>query len=84
MNELCQWCQTIHNSSAPIMRSHKRYVKTRENGGIAPVKQHNASTYVNWHCRCLVCQKANTTAVVARAKVRRQRHKLLIKDAHES
>lgn len=32
-----------------------RRQETADNGGVAPVWQHNRSTYYNWACRCDAC-----------------------------
>lgn len=32
--------------------------QTADNGGVAPVWQHNHSTYSNWGCRCSACTAA--------------------------
>lgn len=32
-----------------------RFQKTTDNGGVAPVKKHNANTRRNWGCKCNKC-----------------------------
>jgi hypothetical protein len=45
----------------------ERQQKTEQNGGVAPVWQHNRSTYYNWACRCEACR----TDAAARQRSRR-------------
>lgn len=35
----------------------RRYERTAANGGVAPVWQHNRSTYAAWGCRCDRCRE---------------------------
>jgi hypothetical protein len=40
-----------------------RRVRTHANGGIAPTKVHNASTWNNWGCRCTTCVTAHLAKI---------------------
>lgn len=68
---VCEWCKYEHTSK-PLAERHARYVLTRNNGGVAPIPTHNASTYINWGCHCPECTASNTANVGRRARARKE------------
>lgn len=57
----CSTCRAGHVTATARARV-RRYRRTRQNGGVAPVRQHTTSTYFNWGCRCDTCSAAHSAA----------------------
>lgn len=55
----CLACTEAWRLSCWDQRIRRRQA-TEQNGGIAPVPQHNRSTYNNWACRCRACTEDHT------------------------
>jgi hypothetical protein len=71
----CEWCGIEHPWDSQVARRHRRYVRTRANGGVAPahVRKHGANTYNNWGCRCDACMRGNADhSVLMRAQARQK------------
>jgi hypothetical protein len=54
----CLDCTEAHRLRHWDERDRRR-AATAANGGIAPAAQHNASTYLNWGCRCPACRASH-------------------------
>jgi len=50
----CVVCRNAHRDRSRLELVARRE-RTAANGGVAPVAQHNRSTYSNWGCRCGDC-----------------------------
>lgn len=58
----CDVCTDDHRERA-ARESARRRDMTRDNGGVAPVPQHNRDTYKNWACRCGPCTADHSRSV---------------------